>query len=86
MNRGVNEDGLKLQKQTELALIMASAAEQLPADYFRQLLAATAGIEADSLLSWELNVYDTQKAHSGATTACSTPTANWITWRPATPA
>lgn len=60
MNRGVNEDGLKLQKQTELALVLASAAGQLPADYFRQLLAGAAGIDADSLLSWELNVYDTQ--------------------------
>lgn len=62
MNRSVNEDGLKLKKQAELPLIFSSSVEQqLPADRFKQLLERAAGIAADSILSWELNVYDTQK-------------------------
>ena len=61
MNRAVNEDGLKLNKQTELAAILsASANQQLDAEYFRVLLAAASGIEAERILSWELNAYDTQ--------------------------
>jgi aspartyl aminopeptidase len=62
MNRGVNEDGLKLKKQSELPLLFsASAEQQLPADRFRQLLEQSSGIAADQILGWELNVYDTQK-------------------------
>ncbi len=62
MNRGVNEDGLKLHKQNELAPIFASSVEQqLPSDRLRQLLEHQSGIVADRILSWELNVYDTQK-------------------------
>ncbi|WP_446810085.1 M18 family aminopeptidase [Methylomonas sp. 2BW1-5-20] len=62
MNRGVNEDGLKLKKQSELPLLFsASAEQQLPADRFRQLLERSSGIAADRILGWELNVYDTQK-------------------------
>ena len=62
MNRTVNEDGLKLNKQTELTAIMtAYAEEQLPKDYFSGLLEQTSGIEAERILSWDLNVYDTQK-------------------------
>lgn len=62
MNRGVNEDGLKLKKQSELPLIFsASVNQQLPGDRFRQLLEQNTGIAADRILSWELNVYDTQK-------------------------
>ena len=62
MNRTVNEDGLKLNKQTELPLLLASASEQqLPADRFTALLSENTGLEAQQILSWELNVYDTQK-------------------------
>jgi aspartyl aminopeptidase len=62
MNRAVNEDGLKLNKQTELAAILsASAEQQLPADYLHRLLERASGIEAERILSWELNIYDTQK-------------------------
>jgi aspartyl aminopeptidase len=62
MNRGVNEDGLKLHKQLELPLIMSSIAqEQLPQPYFLSILAQVSGIEAGRILSWDLNVYDTQK-------------------------
>lgn len=61
MNRGVNEDGLKLHKQNELPLILAAANQQLPQDYFYSLLALAAGLTPEQILSWELNVYDTQK-------------------------
>jgi len=62
MNRTVNEDGLKLNKQTELAgIFSASAEQQLPVDYFQTLLEQASGIKAEQILSWNLNVYDTQK-------------------------
>ncbi|MCK9621688.1 MAG: M18 family aminopeptidase [Methylobacter sp.] len=62
MNRTVNEEGLKLQKQTELPLILsASAEEQLPQAYFSALLHQQTGIAATRILSWDLAVYDTQK-------------------------
>ncbi len=62
MNRKVNEEGLKLHKQNELALILSAAVEeQLSAKYLHELLANASGIDADKILSWELNVYDTQK-------------------------
>jgi aspartyl aminopeptidase len=62
MNRSVNEDGLKLKKQSELPLIFSASVEhQLPADRFRQLLEQVSNIAAERILSWELNAYDTQK-------------------------
>lgn len=62
MNRTVNDDGLKLQKHNELPLILARLAEQqLPQPYFADLLQQQSGIDAGSILSWDLNVYDTQK-------------------------
>lgn len=62
MNRAVNEEGLKLHKQFELPLILTQLSEQqLPQDYFWALLQQQIGVEAARLLSWELNVYDTQK-------------------------
>ena len=62
MNRKVNEDGLKLNKQTELPLIFAmSSKEQLPDQVFTGLLVNKCQIPAEQILSWEFNVYDTQK-------------------------
>jgi aspartyl aminopeptidase len=62
MNRNVNEDGLKLHKQNELPLLLtALAQEQLPQTYFLALLQQQSGIAAEQILSWDLNVYDTQK-------------------------
>jgi aspartyl aminopeptidase len=62
MNRGVNEDGLKLHKQNELALILSQVTEKdLPPEYFLNLLKGTFSIESNRILSWDLNVYDTQK-------------------------
>ena len=62
MNRPVNEDGLKFNKQSELPLLFAQASsEQLPPERMRNMLAGAAGIESERILSWELTVYDTQK-------------------------
>ena len=62
MNSKVNTDGLKLHKQNELPLILSVAAtEQLPQTYFLDLLANKVSIETNQILSWQLNVYDTQK-------------------------
>jgi aspartyl aminopeptidase len=62
MNRAVNEDGLKLQKQLELPLLLSTlTAEQLPQAYFAQLLQQQIGIDTQQILAWDLAVYDTQK-------------------------
>ncbi|MGY6277321.1 M18 family aminopeptidase [Methylomonas sp. MgM2] len=62
MNRTVNEEGLKLNKQTELPLLFSTATEQqLAADNFQALLELVSGLSSEQILSWELNVYDTQK-------------------------
>ena len=62
MNRDVNEQGLKLNKQTELPLILGALAEGEDAEaQLRKLLADAVGAEATDLLSWELAVYDVQK-------------------------
>ncbi len=61
MNRDVNEQGLKLNKQTELPLILGCLSEGEDADvHLRALLATQAAAAAADLLSWELAVYDTQ--------------------------
>lgn len=62
MNRKVNEDGLKLHRQTELPLLFANAGEQqLPADRFTTLITEATNLKPEQILSWEFNVYDTQK-------------------------
>lgn len=61
MNRAVNEEGLKLNKQTELTAIISACAQQLTDDYFLDLLERASGVKSSQILSWELNVYDTQK-------------------------
>jgi aspartyl aminopeptidase len=62
MNREVNEQGLKLNKQTELPLILGLLGEGEDAEArLRKLLADKVEGEAADLLSWELTVYDVQK-------------------------
>ncbi|WP_305909375.1 M18 family aminopeptidase [Methylomarinum sp. Ch1-1] len=62
MNRNVNSEGLKFDKQNELPLLLTTfAEEQLPPDYFYRLLEQAATVKKEQILSWELNVYDTQK-------------------------
>jgi aspartyl aminopeptidase len=62
MNREVNENGLKFNKQTELPLLLGISHDGTNAEArFRQPLADRLGVAASDLLTWELNVYDTQK-------------------------
>ncbi len=62
MNREVNEQGLKLNKQTELPLILGLLGEGEDAvANLRTLLADAVEDQAANLLTWELAVYDVQK-------------------------
>lgn len=62
MNRKVNEEGLKLNKQTGLPLLLGNLAEGLPPrEQFVELLAREGGVATADIVNWELNVYDTQK-------------------------
>lgn len=61
MNRGVNEEGLKFNKQTELPLILGQTLPDAPSQtLLQELIAERLGVDAASILSLELNVYDTQ--------------------------
>lgn len=63
MNREVNEQGLKLNRQTELPLLLGMAADEKEAEArLRTLLATAAQVDAADLLSWDLAAYDVQKA------------------------
>jgi aspartyl aminopeptidase len=62
MNREVNDKGLKLNKQTELPLIFGEQADGIAADQqFLQTIADELGIAAEAIITFELNVFDTQK-------------------------
>ncbi len=61
MNRDVNEQGLKLNKQTELPLIAGLLGEEDAENSLRTLLSDKADCEAQDIMSWELAVYDVQK-------------------------
>ena len=62
MNRRVNEEGLKLDKQSELPLLCKNLENELPPGrQFSELLAAELDCDPDSISGWELNVYDTQR-------------------------
>jgi len=62
MNREVNEQGLKINKQTELPLMLGMLdGEQDTDGRLRRLLADHAQTDPADLLSWDLAVYDVQK-------------------------
>ncbi len=62
MNREVNENGLKFNKQTELPLLLGIAEDGEIAEMrFRRPIADALGVDPADLLTWELNAYDTQK-------------------------
>lgn len=62
LQRQVNDEGLKLQRQKELPLIFSSLLAQLPHDQqWRAWLAAQISAPAEDILSFELNVADAQK-------------------------
>lgn len=61
MNKDVNEQGLKLNKQTELPLLFGIADDTLSArELFLNLLADELKVKAADILTYELNVCDTQ--------------------------
>ena len=61
INRDVNERGLKLERQEQLPMMLSVLQEGLPAQrQFRALIADKIGVEANTILSWELQVFDTQ--------------------------
>ena len=60
MNREVNENGLKFNKQTELPLLLGIADDSTAEARFCQPIAEALGVDAADLLTWELNAYDTQ--------------------------
>lgn len=62
MNRSVNEDGLKFNKQNELPLLLCGLCDgESPEQKFLSLVAEKVKCNANDILSWDLNVYDTQK-------------------------
>lgn len=62
MNREVNEQGLKLNKQSELPLIFSLAQEGTsPEHTFLEYLGSHLGVVSRDILTWELSLYDTQK-------------------------
>ena len=63
LNRNVNEDGLKFQKQNELNLIFANLNDQLPKTAFLSLLASKLPNDMAKILAWDLNIFDTQKGN-----------------------
>ena len=61
MNRDVNEQGLKLNKQTEIPLLFTLSNEKVGArDQFMALLAGELKVSAKDIMTYELNVFDTQ--------------------------
>lgn len=61
MNREVNDKGLVLNKQTGLPLIFGFAADTAQAnDLLTKALAKAIEVQATDILTWDLNVYDTQ--------------------------
>ncbi|MEK9825299.1 MAG: M18 family aminopeptidase [Methylotenera sp.] len=62
MNREVNEKGLLLNKQNELPLLFGESEAGIAAEQqFLGLIAKQAGVEVEDILTFELNVFDTQK-------------------------
>lgn len=62
MNRNVNEEGLKFNKQTELPLLFGQASRSIEgSDPLLKLISEKLSLEYSSLLGFELNVHETQK-------------------------
>jgi len=62
MNREVNDKGLKFHKQDELPLIFGETEAGIEADQqFMQQIANLLKVNTADILTWELNVFDTQK-------------------------
>jgi len=64
LNRTVNDDGLKLNKQTQLPALFCQADADAP-DPFRAWLAARLDCAAEQLLAWDLSLFDLTPAAIG---------------------
>ena len=61
LNRGVNEDGLKFNKQTELPLLFGHAEETTkPHETLLHLISGPLGIDPSNILGFELQVHEIQ--------------------------
>jgi aspartyl aminopeptidase len=66
MNRAANEEGLKLNAQTELTPLIGTVAEGVPEkDAVRKLLAKELRVRADRILDFDLFLYDAEPASFG---------------------
>ena len=64
LNRKVNDEGLKLNKQTHLPAVL-TLSDDTEGDVFRELLAAEIGCEPDAILTWDLMLVDLTSAAIG---------------------
>lgn len=64
LNRTVNEEGLKLNAQTQLPAVFALEVEGV-ADPLRALLAEEAGCDPKDILTWDLSLFDLTPAVRG---------------------
>ncbi len=60
MNREVNEQGLKFNRQSELPLLFCAGGPGVESGRFRERVAAALGVAAGDVLAWDLAAYDTQ--------------------------
>ncbi len=60
LNRGVNEDGLKVHKHRELNLLLQTLGQQTPREHLLALLADALNVSAADILGFDLLVADTQ--------------------------
>jgi len=63
LNRGVNEEGLKFNKQTDLPLILTAATGLNDDKFLHHLIANALGEDIHNILAYELAIYDTQKGN-----------------------
>ena len=68
LDRTVNEQGVKLNPQTQLAPIWGLAGSVSPDDAFADLLATAAGVPVDQLLTHDLSLFDLTPAAVGGAT------------------
>ena len=61
MNRGVNEDGKPIDRQTELLPLAGLVPEEGGKDAFLRALAGEAGIDPETVLDWDLCLYEPQR-------------------------
>ena len=65
LDRALNDQGLKLNPQTQLAPIWGLAGNASPDDAFADLLATAAGVPVDQLLTHDLSLFDLTPSTAG---------------------